>query len=61
MYLSGLGGFYEPRIQMEMTWNRVANVNGIPGRNIPLDLLNEFINGDFKGKLRYQEHIYTCI
>ena len=30
-------------------WNRVANLRGEPGRNIALDLLNEFHNNQFKG------------
>ena len=29
--------------------SRVANLHGGKGRSVPLDLVNEFINGDFKG------------
>lgn len=42
-------GWESERISHELTWDRVANVNGGRGTNIGLDLLNEFLNNDFKG------------
>ena len=46
---SGVNGFFPPRLRSEVIWNRVANLRGEPGRNIALDLLNEFHNNEFKG------------
>ena len=36
-------------VAFEIIWNRVANLKGKPNKNIPLDLVNEFLNKDFKG------------
>jgi len=49
LYFTVVGGFAPERIVQELTWERVANVNGGVGKNIGLDLLNEFLNNDFKG------------
>ena len=46
----GVNGFYPPRIQEEITWNRVTNLKGGAGHNLELDLVNEFMNNEFKGK-----------
>ena len=46
---AGIGGFLPKRLQEEMMWNRVANLKGVAGGNIPLYLVNEFLNNDFKG------------
>ncbi len=43
------GGAQPERVIQELTWERVANLQGMPGHNIALDLLNEFLNNDFKG------------
>ena len=37
-------------VAMALKWNRVANLHGGAGRNLGLDLINEFLNNDFKGK-----------
>ena len=49
--VSGVGGFLFGRMRHDLIWNRVANLHGGKGRNIPLDLVNEFINGDFKDNI----------
>ncbi|ELU04733.1 hypothetical protein CAPTEDRAFT_198194 [Capitella teleta] len=43
-----VGGCASPRLVQELTWKRVANMRGDPGKNIGLVLLNEFVNNDFK-------------
>lgn len=56
--LLDVAGFQNKRVIHELTWERVANTTGAAGNNIALDLLNEFLNNDFKGKLfSYQSHI----
>ena len=45
----GAGGFHGERMKNEVTWNRVANLKGKPGANLGLDLVNQFLNNDFKG------------
>ena len=42
-------GMFGPRLAKEVVWNRTANIEGEPGHNIELDLLNEHLNLDFKG------------
>lgn len=44
-------GFQPARIAHELTWERVANLTGGGGKNIGLDLLNEYLNNEFKGTL----------
>jgi hypothetical protein len=44
------GGFETERLAFELMHERTANLKGIPGHNIGLDLLNEFMNADLKGK-----------
>lgn len=44
------------RLKNEITWNRTANLRGGPGHNIPLDLVNEFLNRDFKGSILTNAH-----
>ena len=46
---AGVRGFYPERIRKEITWNRVANLAGGAGNNLELDLINEFLNKEFKG------------
>ena len=47
----GTNGFWNGRIAQEAIWNRTVNLHGGLGRNIPMDLANEFLNKDFKGLL----------
>ena len=55
------------RIRNEMIWNRTVNLYGGAGKNIAMDLANEFLNRDFKGKtlmsvfLPLIMRIFTCI
>lgn len=49
-YLSGINGLLPARIRSEVVWNSTANVLGNPGHNIALDLVNEFLNNEFKGR-----------
>ena len=44
-----MAGFYPDRIRHEIVWNRVANLRGGLGNNLELDLINEFLNKEFKG------------
>ncbi|KAI8516556.1 ATP binding [Branchiostoma belcheri] len=47
-----VGGFLPARLQHDLTWNRVTNLRGGPGGNIGLDLINEFLNNDFKDQMK---------
>uniref|UniRef100_A0ABM0N1J3 Uncharacterized protein LOC102808213 n=1 Tax=Saccoglossus kowalevskii TaxID=10224 RepID=A0ABM0N1J3_SACKO len=46
--LACINGYVSPRQGEEMLWNSTANLKGGAGNNIPLDLVNEFLNNDFK-------------
>ena len=37
----------------ELLWNATANIKGGEGHNIALDLVNEFLNKEFKGIYAY--------
>ena len=50
---SGMAGWWSPRIAAEVKWNRTANISGRFGGNLELDLINEFLNADFKGTQKY--------
>lgn len=49
-YLSGINGLLPARIRSEVVWNSTANLLGKPGHNIALDLVNKFLNNEFKGR-----------
>jgi hypothetical protein len=55
----GTNGHYSDRLAHDITWNRTANVSGQVGHNIPLDLLNEHLNKEFKSKELFA--VYTHI
>ena len=57
--LAGINGFYTSRIAKDMTWNRVANLTGQENGNIGLDLLNEFLNRDYKEMLKRSQGVNT--
>jgi hypothetical protein len=57
--LAKTAGFETERLQKELTWERVVNLKGVAGGNIGLDLLNEFINCDFKEMLKRSRGRYT--
>lgn len=48
--LKGVSGCLPPRLRNELMWNGTANLVGKPGHNIALDLLNDFLNNEFKCK-----------
>ncbi|XP_038047575.1 uncharacterized protein LOC119721568 [Patiria miniata] len=58
-FLTGVSGFLSERLRHDMTWNRVANVHGKEGANIGMDLLNEFLNNEFKDMLLRSRGRYT--
>ena len=41
------------RIKEDLIWNSTANIQGGAGNNLALDLVNEFLNNEFKGKYNY--------
>ena len=45
----GIGGYFQKSVQEDMVWNRVANLKRRPAGSVGLDLVNEFLNKDFKG------------
>ena len=53
MHAIGVRVFLPQRLRHDMTWNRVANVQGKQGGNIGMDLLNEFLSNEFKGISEY--------
>lgn len=50
VYFTGVSGCLPPRLRNEVIWNSTANLTGKPGHNIALDLVNEFLNNEFKCK-----------
>ena len=59
-YFVDAGGVAIPQIRHELIWERVANVKGLPGNNVGLDLLNEFYNNEFKG-IDLLQHLFTVL
>lgn len=49
-FTKGVNGWMPKRIAFDIIWNSTANLNGLPGTNIALDLVNEFLNNEFKSK-----------
>lgn len=50
--LADVQGWLPQRLRNELIWNRTANLQGKKGHNIALDLVNEFLNKDFKENLK---------
>nr|XP_022309155.1 uncharacterized protein LOC111114903 [Crassostrea virginica] len=50
--LAGVSGWLPKRLAMDSQWNRTVNLAGGPGRNLPGDLVNEFLNKVFKESLK---------
>ena len=48
--LAYAGGWLPPRLAEEVVWNRTVNLCGKRNTNLEMDLVNEFINGEFKGR-----------
>ncbi|XP_077862477.1 uncharacterized protein LOC100373840 [Saccoglossus kowalevskii] len=57
--LACINGYVSPRQGEEMLWNSTANLKGGAGNNIPLDLVNEYLNNDFKQNLKHCDGRYT--
>lgn len=49
-YLLGINGLLFVRIWCEVVWDSIVNLLGKLGYNIVLDLVNEFLNNEFKGR-----------
>jgi len=49
-HTSAVNGWMPKRVSENLIWNSTANLRGEAGCNIPLDLLNEFINNEFKSE-----------
>ena len=52
-------GWWSPCTAAEVEWNRTANITAGFGHNLELDLINEFLNADFKGKHSYPMENYS--
>ena len=48
---SAINGWIEPRLGQEMVHCRTVNTRGGLGKNLALDLKNEYFNNEFKGKV----------
>jgi hypothetical protein len=44
---------------MDSMWNRTVNLAGGPGRNLECDIVNEFLNKEFKGRYHEYELLYN--
>ena len=49
--LTAVNGGVSQRLQEDILWNRTVNKSGRQGRNIAMDLMIEFLNKGFKGKV----------
>ena len=50
--LPAMNGGVSERLREQIVWNRTVNHGG-PGNNISMDLMIEFLNKAFKGKINY--------
>ncbi|XP_076080098.1 uncharacterized protein LOC143050878 [Mytilus galloprovincialis] len=50
--LSAVNGWLPSRLIEDLIWNSTANLTGLPGNNLALDLVNEFLNNEFKTNLK---------
>ncbi|XP_061162619.1 uncharacterized protein LOC133171838 [Saccostrea echinata] len=50
--LAGVAGWLPERLAMDSIWNRTVNLAGGPGRNLECDMVNEFLNKEFKESLK---------
>nr|XP_022295009.1 uncharacterized protein LOC111105128 [Crassostrea virginica] len=57
--LAGINGWLPARLRQEVEWNSTANLLGKPGHNVALDLVNEFLNNEFKANLKNSHGQYT--
>ena len=52
-FFTGVSGWLPDHLAHDAVWNRTANLVGGPGKNLALDLVNEFENREFKSKNEY--------
>ena len=45
----GINGWFPTRLAKDIIHNRTVNIVGGSGRNLEMDLVNEFLNNKFKG------------
>ncbi|XP_006824574.1 uncharacterized protein LOC102801699 [Saccoglossus kowalevskii] len=57
--ISCASGFVTKRVAADMIWNSTANMVGGKGHNLALDLINEFLNNEFKKNLKNSHGQYT--
>ncbi|XP_062602465.1 uncharacterized protein LOC134264190 [Saccostrea cucullata] len=50
--LAGIEGWLPERLRMDSIWNRTVNLTAGPGRNMEADIVNEFLNKEFKDSLK---------
>lgn len=50
--LSGVSGWYTPRMIHEVIHNRTVNLRGGKGQNVAMDRACEFLNAEFKGNIK---------
>ncbi|WAR25131.1 hypothetical protein MAR_010835 [Mya arenaria] len=50
--IAGVNGFLPPRLQQDLIWNRTVNIRGGHASNDEADLVNEFLNREFKESIR---------
>lgn len=50
MFNLGIEGWLPERLAFDSVWNRTVNLAGGPGRNMEADIVNEFLNKEFKGR-----------
>lgn len=60
-YNLGINGSLPPRLRNERIWNSTAYLQGKPGNNIVLDLVNEFLNNEFKCKFQNTSFKLLCM
>lgn len=52
----GINGWLPMRLAKDIIHNRTVNIVGGPGRNLEMDLVNEFLNNKFKGKCKTYDY-----
>lgn len=56
VFIAVTAGCASESLVHQLTWERVANLRGGKGRNVGLDLINEFVNNDYKGQMCYNNY-----
>ena len=50
-FVKGLNGWLPERLRMDLIWNRTVNLTGGESANNQINLVDEFLNKEFKGTL----------